>query len=529
MVTCVVLIESFDSLNVSIVKDNRLLANYIGDLPISHFINEKVDCLKVIFKPTLCNFVPENGYKLGNVKVNNINKDCVISYEDFNNLSSFCSKVDSIEVYNYLDVCKNLFSNNDKVLVVDSWSKSLASVLYIEYGNVVDFKRVKYNKLPSVINKMSDKYGYFGVVNANDFYDIMSLKTNISNIDRVPKERLSSIKHLAFCLENSGMSVLEQEDNYLGWSSESDDEVADSYYSNKINEEDFEVESDLSEDDLSEDDYGTGDELNYNSNNKPNYVEEDLEDDLEDLNDSRTDEVGDEFEKPLGFFARLFGRKKKSSKRPSNKSFTVDEEDEPSNKGSKSFGMRSKRRTNSRFSAYEDEYEDEDSSDGENRFSQLAVGEHKSSRGANGYVRERNMTGADYAFYVSFILFMSLAIIFGGLQFIYKEKVGTLSNSYSSAMKIKNQMKTSVEILEDPSNSPTVKVSQIKNMALPSTYKLEEIVYDGVNYNATLRTSLEDSVDSFSSYLPEGLVLSGITEKSSDKTSRKYNIVLVST
>lgn len=517
MVTCVVLIESSDRLNVSIIRDNRLLANYIGDLPISHFINEKVDCLKVIFKPTLCNFVPENGYKLGSVKVNNINKDCVISYEDFNNLSSFCSKVDSIEVYNYLDVCKNLFSNNDKVLVVDSWSKSLASVLYLEYGNIVDFKRVKYNKLPSVVHKMSDKYGYFGVVNANDFYDIMSLKMNISNIDRVPKERLNVIKHLAFCLENSGISVLEQEDNYLGWSSNDNHETSDSYYFNKINEEDFEVESDLSEDELTRDD--------YESNNKPRYSEEDLEDDLEDLNDFRTDVVEDEFEKPLGFFSRLFG-KKKSSKNTANKSFTVDDEDAPKGKDSKSFKMRSKRRTNSRFSDYE--YEDEDSSHGENSFSQLAVGEHKSSRSANGYVRERNMTGADYAFYVSFILFISLAVIFGGLQFIYKEKVGTLSNSYSSAMKIKNQMKTSVNVLGDPSNSPTVKVSQIKNMALPNTYKLEEIVYDGVNYNAILRTSLEDNVDSFSSYLPEGLVLSGITEKSSDGTSRKYNIVLVS-
>lgn len=506
MVTCVVLIDSVDTLNVSLIRDNRLLVNYIGNLPISHFVNDKIDCLKVIFKPTLCNSVPEDGYKLGLVSVNGINKDCVISYEDFNNLSSFCSKVKNIEIYNYLDVCKNLFKDKEKVLVVDSWSKSLASILYMEFGSIVDFKRIKYNKLPYSINKMSEKYGYFDIINANKFYDIINLKSTISNLDRIDKSRLSYMKHLGYCLETSGINILEKENTSLSWASENDNsnESVRDYYSRKLEEENFEVDSD---------------------------IEDSYEDDDSDFNDESPSM--EQVEK-VGFFARLFGKKpKKTNSAKPSKNFNVrdDEElEEPSNiVGSR---KKSRKTTNSRFSANaldSDEYDDEYDED-ESRFSQIAVGDHRSSRKTSGYnTNVRKYNGTDYAFYISFIVFVSCALIFGGLQFIYKEKVGVLSNSYSSAVKMKNQMQASVEISENPANSPTVKVSQLNNIALPSSYTIDNVDFDGSQYKMTVSVSPTDNIDTFVSYLPEGIVLSGITEKSSNENSKTYDIVLVST
>lgn len=521
MVTCVILIDSVDTLNVSLIRDDKLLVNYIGNLPISHFINDKIDCLKVIFKPTLCNSVPEDGYKLGLVSVNGINKDCVISYEDFNNLSSFCSKVKNIEIYNYLDVCKNLFKDKERVLVVDSWSKSLASVLYMEFGNIVDFRRIKYNKLPYVINKMSEKYGYFDIINANKFYDIITLKATISNLDKIDqsnKNRLSYMKHLAYCLETSGINVLEKEDTTLSWSNEDDNpsnSVKD-YYTRKLDEEDFEVASDLNEDGF--------DEYSYEDDS-----DEGFDGDL-------AGAPSQEPEKKIGFFAKLFGKKPKknnanNANRP-RKNFNVRDDEELEEPSNLVKSRKNNRKTaNSRFSSNalsSDEYDDEDDED-EYRFSQIAVGDHRSSRKTSGYnPNVRKYTGTDYAFYISFIVFVSCALIFGGLQFIYKEKVGVLSNSYSSAVKMKNQMQASVEISENPANSPTVKVSQLSNIALPSSYNIDNIDFDGSQYKMTVSVGPNDNIDSFSSYLPDGIVLSNITEKSSSENSKTYDIVLVS-
>lgn len=509
MVTCVVLIESVDSLNVSLIRDDKLLVNYIGDLPISHFINDKIDCLKVIFKPALCNSVPEDGYKLGNINVNGVNKDCVISYEDFNNLSSFSCKIKDIQIYNYLDVCKSLFQDKDKVLVVDSWSKSLASVLYIEYGSVVDFRRVRHNKLASVIRKMSDKYGYFDTINANNFYDIIGLKVALSNLDQVPKERLPFMKHLGHCLETKGIEILEGEHESLNWQEEDDDQSSvdydgydsdgdiarflrkenkdssEDYYARNLEGEDFEVESDFEDE----------------------YEDEEVVDKSLAAMMRETEEAAS-----LGFFARLFGKKKT----PSKKNYRVEENKASGGKNGPS-----------RFSKYAEYDEDEDEYENVS-FSQIAVGDHRASRKSNGNnPNVRNYSAVDYAFYVSFIVFVSCALIFGGLQFIYKEKVNLLSSTYGSAVKMKNQMQTSVSLAENPASSPAIKVSLLNNLSLPSSFNMLDIDYSGNEYTVTLSIDVADNIDDFASFLPDGIVLSKIIPKISDEVSKLYDIILV--
>lgn len=513
MVTCIVLIESVDSLNVSLIRDDKLLVNYIGDLPISHFINDKIDCLKVIFKPALCNSVPEDGYKLGNINVNGVNKDCVISYEDFNNLSSFSCKVKDIQIYNYLDVCKSLFQDKDKVLVVDSWSKSLASVLYIEYGSVVDFRRVRHNKLASVIRKMSDKYGYFDTINANNFYDIISLKVALSNLNQVPKERLPFMKHLGYCLETKGIEVLEGEHEILDWRDEEDDQSNNVYYG----EESSDVDRFLRKEDkgASEDYYAR------NLQGEDFEVESDFEDEYEDeeVVDKSLAAMMRETEESasLGFFARLFGKKKKT---PSSKNFKVDEN---KIKGGKNSGPSKF----SKYAEYDEDENDEDEND-EVRFSQIAVGDHRTSRKSNGRNSNvRNYSAVDYAFYVSFIVFVSCALIFGGLQFIYKEKVNLLSSTYGSALKMKNQMQTSVSLAENPASSPAIKVSLLNNLSLPSSFDMLDIDYSGNEYKVTLSIDVADNIDDFASFLPEGIVLSKIVPKISNEMTKLYDIILV--
>lgn len=511
MVTCIILIDSVDTINVSLMRDDKLLANYIGDMSISHFINDKIDCLKVMFKPSLCNSVPDDGYKLDNVSVNNVNKNCVISYDDFKNLSSLCVKVKDIEIYNYIDVYKSTFKDRDRVVIVDSWSKSLASVIYMEFGSIVDFRRVSYSKLSPIIHKFSEKYNCFDVINACRTFDYVGLNSVIGNLSEVDKDRVSSLKHLVHCLETEGISILETNE-FLNWSEDSEDidpsnaveskeEFNENHYSKKLKENDFEVESNIDD-----------------------KEETFFEDNSDIIEPSMNQEV------KVGFFAKLFGKKSKQIDNNNKSNFDKLKDREPKSKPS-----RKTNRKDSKFSQGDDSeptFKDElgeDEEDGfENYFSQVAVGDHRSSRRSNGFnPNVRKYSGVDYAFYIGFIMFFCVSLIFGGLQFIYKEKVGILSDSYSSAIKMKNQMESNVEISSTPAESPVVKISQLNKLSLPSSYKIISVNYTGQDYKVVLSISDSDSIDDFKSFLPDSLVISQIDPKSSDDGSKIYDITLV--
>lgn len=581
MVTCIIQIDSMDSINVSLIRDNRLLTNYIGKLPISHFINDKIDCLKVIFKPTLCNSVPEDAYKLDNVSVSNVIKSCVISYDDFKNLSSFCYKVKDIQIYNYLDINKYLFRDRQRLILVDSWSKTLASVMYMESGSIVDFRRVRFNNLSSIIHKMCEKYNCYEVINAQKSYDYVGLKSVLTNLDSVDKDRLASLKHIPYCLDVKGLDVLETSES-LDWSEDSEYDDVDDVYSNEHSEGHYDEEYDESGEPSQPSKFsqpnkpgnsrnhrgaglGTSEDYYSRKLKEQNFdVESDIDDNEADeeegsSNNSLYDAFGGELEpKKVGFFAKLFGKKKpskfdKSENLDSKDLDDIGFEEETSNKFNKSgkpstpskFGAgprdrKSKKKDKksndsrfsselgaSRFSAGADDFFDE--SDEENSyFSHVAVGDHRSSRKSNGFnPNARKYSAVDYLFYIGFITFISCALIFGGLQFIYKEKVGILSDSYTSAIKMKNQMQSSVEVSKNPAKSPAVKVSQLNNLALPKSYKIISVDYSNNQYKIVLTIANDDNIDDFSSYLPENIVLSQIDAKNSTDGTKMYDITLV--
>lgn len=506
MVTCVVLIDSIDSMNVTLLRDDKVLCHYIGNLPISHFINDKIDVLKVVFKPTLCNSVPEDAYKIGSVLVNGVNKDCVISYNDFNNLSSLIGKVDSIEIFNYIDFYKDLYGDRDDIVVIDSWNKSLASMVYIKFGQIVDFRRVSYSNLANTLGKFTNKHNCHNVINGVKSYDYVGVGSAIGNLDEIDKDRIPFLKHIPLCLEYTGVEICEKSE-ILDWSEGSKESNSLAYYSKNIESKDFDLDSSTDIDDV---------------NMEEEYTEE-LDNEIS---------VEQEEPKKVGFFGRLFGGSK-NKKVTSKKEFVVDESGENETKKSKgSINRKSKKGKDSRFSepsrfgdeddfSFDDELED-------SRFSQLAVGDYKSSRKPNGFnpnVRKYNTV--DYLFYIGFICFMSLAFIFGGLQFIYKEKVGILSDTYTSAVLMKNKMESSVGISEDPVNSPVTKVAQIKNLSLPNTYKINNIEYNGADYRLTLTIGEKDSIDNFGQFLPSGLKVSKITPRDQSNGKKIYDISLV--
>lgn len=546
MVTCIVLIDSTDSINVTLLRDNKILSNYVGNLPISHFINNKIDLLKVVFKPTLCNSVSEDAFKIGNVQVNSVNKSCVISYDDFNNLSSLLGKVPNIEIINYIDIYKDAYKDTDSVVVVDSWNKTLASVVYIEFGSIVDFRRVNYSNLPNILSKFTSKHNCHNVINGCKNFDYVGLNSSIVNLDKIEKERLPFLKHVYYCLEHEGSSLTEQGE-ILDWSDGDDksDDSSQQYYARNIDENSLDLDSPTDiEDDSSEEvggyDYNPDrmvDSTNTRGGNKNS------------IRQGRPGQSVSPKSEKVGFFAKLFGRKNKMSDNDlammdyesnnyeqDENSLNVDSPLKPrrSNKPSKTNNRKSKSGGDSRFSApsrfagdeefgFDDDDEMEDS-----RFSQLAVGDHRSSRKPRGFnPNVRKYSTADYLFYVGFTGFMCLAFIFGGLQLVYKEKVGVLSDTYNSAIKMKNQMESSVEVADNAASSPVTRLSQINNLALPNSYKINNVEFNGNEYRLTLYIEQNDNIDDFSGFLPEGLTISRIDPKGESDNQKIYDVVLV--
>lgn len=508
MVTCVVLIDSIDSMNVTLLRGDKVLCHYIGNLPISHFINNKIDVLKVVFKPTLCNAVPEDAFKIGNVLVNGVNKDCVISYKDFNNLSSLIGKVDSIEIFNYIDLYKDLYGDKDDVVVIDSWNKSLASIVYIKFGQILDFKRVNYSNLANTLGKFAVKHKCHNIINGVKSYDYVGMSSSISNLDQIDKSRIPFLKHLPSCLEYTGVEIREKSE-ILDWSDGSKDSGASSYYSKNIGAQDFDLDSSTDIEDVEED------ELYNNQEEEEVYEEEEP--------------------KKVGFFSRLFGGSKKPKKEVSKKkkNFVVDDSEQVNTKKPKgAVNRKSKKSKDSKFSepsrfSSDDDFSFDDELD-DSRFSQLAVGDFRSSRKPNGFnPNARDYNTVDYLFYIGFICFVCLAFIFGGLQFIYKEKVGVLNDTYTSTMLMKKKMESSVGVSEDPANSPVTKVSQIKSLSLPNTYVLNNIEYNGSDYRLTLSIDEKDSIDNFGEFLPSGLKVSNITLRDELDGKKIYDISLV--
>ena len=551
MVTCIVLIDSTDSINVTFLRDNKILSNYVGNLPISHFINNKIDLLKVVFKPTLCNSVSEDAFKIGNVQVNSVNKSCVISYDDFNNLSSLLGKVPNIEIINYIDIYKDAYKDMDSVVVVDSWNKSLASVVYIEFGSIVDFRRVNYSNLPNILSKFTSKHNCHNVINGCKNFDYVGLNSSIVNLDKIEKERLPFLKHVYYCLEHEGSSLTEQGE-ILDWSSDEDkvDNGSQNYYARNIDEGSLGLDSPTDIDDPDNELHGDNSEYVDGYDYNPSRMEESpsKQQPKGAPRKGGSGRPGAPKEK-VGFFAKLFGKKNKVSDsdlammdyesnnyEQDENSLNVDSPLKPrrSNKPSKTNNRKSNKGGDSRFSApsrFGDDdfsFDDDDDEYGESSFSQLAVGDHRSSRKPRGFnPNVRKYSTADYLFYVGFTGFMCLAFIFGGLQLVYKEKVGVLSDTYNSAIKMKNQMESSVEVADNAANSPVTRLSQINNLALPNSYKINNVEFNGNEYRLTLSLEQNDNIDDFSGFLPEGLTISRIDPKGESDNQKIYDVVLV--
>lgn len=209
---CVVLYNSADDVNVSLLVDDKLVINCVGNYSLDRFLlNTKIDELDVIYKPYISNAVPENGYKIGNFFQDSIGKVCVISNDDVNNLvdASRIYKISNLRVYNYLDIICDKFKSHDKVIVISEWSHNIVALIYLEFGQVVDFKKSNIQKLTLMLTRFREKYRC-NVVEDLTTYNYMTVMNSICNIDKVDSHRKLFISHLYYVFENKGINLLDK-------------------------------------------------------------------------------------------------------------------------------------------------------------------------------------------------------------------------------------------------------------------------------------------------------------------------------
>lgn len=208
---CVVLYNGVDSCNISILADNKLVLNCNGRYNLDRFLhNTSIDDLSVVFKPTVCNSVPENGYRVGSFQQDSSVKVCVVSNEDVNNLidMSRIYKIPNIRLYNYMDVISSKFSSHGNVIVVCEWSSNLVALFYLESGVILDFKKTNIQKLSTTLSKFRSKYKC-RVLEDNNNYDYVSLHASVPNITSIDNDKKSFISHLNYILNNEGINLLE--------------------------------------------------------------------------------------------------------------------------------------------------------------------------------------------------------------------------------------------------------------------------------------------------------------------------------
>lgn len=272
---CVVLYNGTNNLNVSVLVKDNLVLNCNGDFNIDRFLHStNVDELLVIFKPSICNSIPENGYKIGSFKQESSVKVCVISNEDVNNLVDLSRlyKVPKLSIYNYMDILCDKFKDHSKVIVISEWSSNLVALFYLEMGVILDFRKTNLQKLSVTLGKFREKYKC-SVLEDMAIYDYFSLCSHIKNIKQIDNSKKAFLSHLYYVLDNKGIDLL----------SSNNDSVYD------INEDDSETSS------LINPSYETNEDLS-------DYEVEEDEDSSEQPSD----------EKKSGFFGRLFGKKSKA-------------------------------------------------------------------------------------------------------------------------------------------------------------------------------------------------------------------------
>lgn len=239
---CVVLYNNVDTCNISILTDNKLVLNCNGHYNLDRFLNTtNIDDLSIVFKPTICNSIPENGYRIGSFQQDSSVKVCVISNEDVNNLvdMSRIYKIPSVKLYNYMDIISSKFSSHGNVIVVCEWSSNLVALFYLESGVIMDFKKTNIQKLSTTLSKFRSKYKCMVLEDSNN-YDYVSLHASVPNIGTIDNDKKPFVSHLNYVLNNEGINLLETKKslpNSIDFEEKEDSDDLDSLLGNQHEEE----------------------------------------------------------------------------------------------------------------------------------------------------------------------------------------------------------------------------------------------------------------------------------------------------
>ena len=248
MIRCVMLYNNSENCNITLLNDDNVVVNCMGNYSLDSFLfNTGVNSLHVIYKPSIENAVPENGFKIGNVSLNNVLKSCVISNEDVKRLP-FLSLygIEDVRLYNYLDLVADRYKTEENILVVFEWIGNIVGVAHIQMGEILEFRRVAEEKLTAVLSKLRDKHNC-NVVQFNSGFDITGCYCNIHNLKLVDKDKQIFLSHIPYVIENKGIEILEDKKakSILNAFNDKEGEDYSIYNTSSDDESNYEVALDL--------------------------------------------------------------------------------------------------------------------------------------------------------------------------------------------------------------------------------------------------------------------------------------------
>lgn len=456
---CVVLYNSVDDINVSLLVDNKLVINCVGNYSLDRFLlNTKIDELDVIYKPYISNSIPENGYKIGNFFQDSIGKVCVISNDDVNNLvdASRVYKIPDLKIYNYLDIIADRFKSHDKVIVLSEWSHNIVALVYLEFGQVVDFKKSSISKLTLMLSRFREKYRC-NVLEDLTSYDYIEVMNSVCNIKDVDSHKKLFISHIPYVLQNKGISLLARLKQNI------------SPVENIFKDEE-DLDSSLTD---------KSDEQSENKVIKRKVAKK------ESFKKSNNEGLG-------GFFSRLFGKKRGKSEEGFD------------------------------FSSYDDDYEQALRMESDRYLAQGYVDmQYRPSRSA--VVALTKTGPMDYVFYAVMTILITcilLGTVFGA---VYKGKLNYLRADADSLNRMKTQRELNLTLAEESYSSPASNIAELANISLPADYELDSVSYTGDSYKINVNSlNKNDSLSDVKKSIPSDFVVSNISNNGKDSSNSYF-------
>lgn len=209
-VTCVI---SLGSQKTFAILCNQNLIYFSEFTQLEDIVNSlyktKVSSLKVFVQGTPIPKVPDDAYKIATLNIKPY-MTLVMSQKEVLLLLKVANVlgIKDMEFYSYSSFIENKFKDEDVILVSDYHQGYV--VIALENGKIIEYRTCSKNNCSRVIASIQKQYKFRADTSYSKI-DTLMMREQINNFSAIPKQYLSSIEPIAYCLSTSGVPLVQNQ------------------------------------------------------------------------------------------------------------------------------------------------------------------------------------------------------------------------------------------------------------------------------------------------------------------------------